>query len=227
MQKADGYDATIVSGIATYRDGAATGRLPGRLVKGQRAGQLLEDVRGEVAGREPRVCAYDDVRRLKRSAPNSVGAPERLRLAYEVKLGREAGEQALDLLGEVTGDDRDALDSRVAELVQDADDHRAAVDRQYRLRVARGQRPEPAAFPRGHDDGFHAGKSHMWAQSTVRPPSAARPPTTTSAIRSALLPWSPSLLIAVVNTSATIRPRANWTIPVSRWTRVCPIPITP
>jgi N-acyl-D-aspartate/D-glutamate deacylase len=41
LQKADGYDATVVSGIATYRDGAATGRLPGRLVKGQRTGQLL------------------------------------------------------------------------------------------------------------------------------------------------------------------------------------------
>jgi N-acyl-D-aspartate/D-glutamate deacylase len=41
LQKADGYDATIVSGIATYRDGAATGALPGRLVKGQRPGQLL------------------------------------------------------------------------------------------------------------------------------------------------------------------------------------------
>jgi N-acyl-D-aspartate/D-glutamate deacylase len=41
LQKADGYDATMVSGIVTYRDGEATGRLPGRLVKGQRAGQLL------------------------------------------------------------------------------------------------------------------------------------------------------------------------------------------
>jgi N-acyl-D-aspartate/D-glutamate deacylase len=41
LQKADGYDATIVSGIVTYRDGAATGSLPGRLVKGQRAAQLL------------------------------------------------------------------------------------------------------------------------------------------------------------------------------------------
>jgi N-acyl-D-aspartate/D-glutamate deacylase len=34
VQEADGYDATIVSGVATYRDGAATGRLPGRLVRG-------------------------------------------------------------------------------------------------------------------------------------------------------------------------------------------------
>jgi N-acyl-D-aspartate/D-glutamate deacylase len=41
LQKADGYDATMVSGIVTYRDGEATGRLPGRLVKGQRPGQLL------------------------------------------------------------------------------------------------------------------------------------------------------------------------------------------
>jgi N-acyl-D-amino-acid deacylase len=34
VQKADGYDATIVSGVATYRDGEATGALPGRLIRG-------------------------------------------------------------------------------------------------------------------------------------------------------------------------------------------------
>lgn len=33
-QKADGYRATIVSGVITYRDGQATGALPGRLVRG-------------------------------------------------------------------------------------------------------------------------------------------------------------------------------------------------
>ena len=36
-QRADGYVATIVSGDVTYREGAATGALPGRLVRGQRA----------------------------------------------------------------------------------------------------------------------------------------------------------------------------------------------
>jgi N-acyl-D-aspartate/D-glutamate deacylase len=41
LQKADGYVATIVSGVVTYRDGAATGLLPGRLVKGQREATLL------------------------------------------------------------------------------------------------------------------------------------------------------------------------------------------
>ena len=41
LQQADGYAATIVSGVVTYRDGAATGALPGRLVKGQREAQLL------------------------------------------------------------------------------------------------------------------------------------------------------------------------------------------
>lgn len=35
-QKADGYDATIVSGVVTYRHGKATGELPGRLVRGSR-----------------------------------------------------------------------------------------------------------------------------------------------------------------------------------------------
>jgi N-acyl-D-aspartate/D-glutamate deacylase len=36
LQKADGYDATIVSGTITYRNGEPTGALPGRMVKGQR-----------------------------------------------------------------------------------------------------------------------------------------------------------------------------------------------
>jgi N-acyl-D-aspartate/D-glutamate deacylase len=34
LQKARGYRHTIVSGIETYRDGSATGALPGRLVRG-------------------------------------------------------------------------------------------------------------------------------------------------------------------------------------------------
>jgi len=33
-QRADGYDATIVSGVVTYRHGEPTGALPGRLVRG-------------------------------------------------------------------------------------------------------------------------------------------------------------------------------------------------
>ena len=37
LQKADGYEATIVSGAVTYRNGEATGALPGRMVKGQQA----------------------------------------------------------------------------------------------------------------------------------------------------------------------------------------------
>jgi N-acyl-D-aspartate/D-glutamate deacylase len=36
LQRADGYMATIVSGRVTYRDGEATGQLPGRVVRGQR-----------------------------------------------------------------------------------------------------------------------------------------------------------------------------------------------
>jgi N-acyl-D-aspartate/D-glutamate deacylase len=36
LQKANGYSATVVSGAVTYRDGEATGALPGVLVRGQR-----------------------------------------------------------------------------------------------------------------------------------------------------------------------------------------------
>ncbi|MDB5396266.1 MAG: Amidohydrolase, partial [Rhodospirillales bacterium] len=34
VQRADGYVATIVNGVPVYRDGAATGALPGRLIRG-------------------------------------------------------------------------------------------------------------------------------------------------------------------------------------------------
>ena len=37
LQKADGYDTTIVSGEVTYRNGEPTNALPGRMVRGQRA----------------------------------------------------------------------------------------------------------------------------------------------------------------------------------------------
>ncbi len=36
VQRTDGFDATIVSGAIVYRDGEATGALPGRLVRGHR-----------------------------------------------------------------------------------------------------------------------------------------------------------------------------------------------
>ncbi|UFZ02846.1 amidohydrolase family protein [Bradyrhizobium ontarionense] len=38
MQEVDGYEATIVSGVVTRRNGEATGARPGRLVRGARAG---------------------------------------------------------------------------------------------------------------------------------------------------------------------------------------------
>ncbi len=34
IQRSDGFDATIVSGVPVYRDGVSTGRYPGRLVRG-------------------------------------------------------------------------------------------------------------------------------------------------------------------------------------------------
>jgi len=40
MQKADGYEATIVSGVVTYRSGKATGALPGSVIEGQQLYEL-------------------------------------------------------------------------------------------------------------------------------------------------------------------------------------------
>jgi N-acyl-D-aspartate/D-glutamate deacylase len=36
IQRTQGFDATIVSGEIVYRNGEATGALPGRLVRGER-----------------------------------------------------------------------------------------------------------------------------------------------------------------------------------------------
>jgi N-acyl-D-aspartate/D-glutamate deacylase len=40
LQRAEGYAATVVSGVVTYRDGAPTGKLPGKLVRGAQAAPL-------------------------------------------------------------------------------------------------------------------------------------------------------------------------------------------
>ena len=41
LQKAEGYEATIVSGAVTYRDGEATGALPGGVIEGQRLAEKM------------------------------------------------------------------------------------------------------------------------------------------------------------------------------------------
>jgi N-acyl-D-aspartate/D-glutamate deacylase len=41
QQKADGYVATILSGIVTFRNGESTGKLPGRLVRGEQEAPRL------------------------------------------------------------------------------------------------------------------------------------------------------------------------------------------
>ncbi|MEM7748938.1 MAG: amidohydrolase family protein [Pseudomonadota bacterium] len=41
LQKAEGYEATIVSGQMTYRNGEATGALPGRVIEGQKLDEQL------------------------------------------------------------------------------------------------------------------------------------------------------------------------------------------
>lgn len=41
VQRAEGYVATLVNGVAVYREGEATGALPGRLVRGQQAAPVV------------------------------------------------------------------------------------------------------------------------------------------------------------------------------------------
>lgn len=41
LQKADGYEATVVSGQVTYRNGETTGALPGRVIEGQQSEERL------------------------------------------------------------------------------------------------------------------------------------------------------------------------------------------
>ncbi len=40
LQRASGYTATVVAGEVTYRDGEATGALPGRLLRGGQAAPM-------------------------------------------------------------------------------------------------------------------------------------------------------------------------------------------
>jgi N-acyl-D-aspartate/D-glutamate deacylase len=41
VQRTEGFDATIVSGVPVYRNGEATGELPGRLVRGSKQPEVL------------------------------------------------------------------------------------------------------------------------------------------------------------------------------------------
>ncbi len=41
VQRTEGYEATIVSGVPVARHGIATGALPGRLVRGAKAAQAI------------------------------------------------------------------------------------------------------------------------------------------------------------------------------------------
>jgi N-acyl-D-aspartate/D-glutamate deacylase len=46
IQRAEGYRATIVSGAITFEDGAATGEMPGRLVRGAQGAQRANPIGG-------------------------------------------------------------------------------------------------------------------------------------------------------------------------------------
>ena len=41
VQRTEGYEATIVSGVPVYRNGEATNELPGRLVRGAKAKRAM------------------------------------------------------------------------------------------------------------------------------------------------------------------------------------------
>ena len=47
IQRAEGYTATVVAGAVTYRDGEATGALPGRLVRGPQAAPVASQIAAE------------------------------------------------------------------------------------------------------------------------------------------------------------------------------------
>ena len=57
VQQADGYDATVVSGVATYRNGVPTGRLPAGSSGGRSRSQPTG--RGSSRGDPARICALD------------------------------------------------------------------------------------------------------------------------------------------------------------------------
>ena len=53
LQSADGLLATLVSGQVIYRDGQATGALPGRLVRGGQAGGGCLTARVQISSERP------------------------------------------------------------------------------------------------------------------------------------------------------------------------------
>ena len=109
-----------------------------------------------VARREHGVGRDHERRERLEAAPDGIRRAERLGLAHEPQLEREPVEQPLDLLGQMSGHHRHASESRGTQLLQQRHDHRPPVDRQHRLGVALGQRPEPAPLACGHHDGLHA-----------------------------------------------------------------------
>ena len=64
MQRAEGYRATVVSGVVTFENGEATGELPGKLVRGPQSAPAACSRRSKACPRQSpsdRICMMTDV----------------------------------------------------------------------------------------------------------------------------------------------------------------------
>ena len=137
LQKARGYRATIVSGAVTYRDGEATGALPGKLVRGPQASPRDQnDARHHEADAEQvnrrqafveseRRCECDDGK--TGAGENRIGDGERDRLDRTRKQEGVGGAEHQSDREHRPPDARHGVGDRpVDEVRRDVEEHRAA-----------------------------------------------------------------------------------------------------
>ena len=105
--------------------------------------------------------ARDDEERLVElvgGQPDRAGRAERRLLDGVLDVDAErlaVAEVAADRLRQERDGDDHVLEAVLAEQLDDVLHARLADDRHHRLRLVRGQRPEPRALAAGHDDGLH------------------------------------------------------------------------
>ena len=124
---------------------------------------VLGDERAEIDVAE-RVAGDDDERLVELPAgePDRAGGSEGQLLdrVLDVQSERLAvAEVAPDRLRQERQRDHDVLEAVAAKQLDDVLDARLADDRHHRLRLVRGERPQPRPLATRHDDGLHDGTS--------------------------------------------------------------------
>jgi hypothetical protein len=115
-----------------------------------------------------RVARDDDERvvELRAREPDGAGGAERRLLDRVLDVDAEGlavAEVAADRLRQERDGDDHVLEAVLAKEVDDVLHARLADDRNHRLRLVRGQRPQPRPLAAGHDDASHASATSRFA----------------------------------------------------------------